>query len=111
MTRDAGFTLIETLVALAVLAVGAVALMGVVNDHASRIGALEDRIALRWVAENQLAARQLGVALEPEWTRVFDQRFEVSLSERPLTEAGLSETIATAESPRAAVVLRGYTAW
>ena len=55
MRRDDGFTLIETLVALAVLATGAVALLGVVEDHTGRIAGLEDRVTLRWVAENRLA--------------------------------------------------------
>ena len=54
MRRDDGFTLIETLVALAVLATGAVALLGVVEDHTGRIAGLEDRVTLRWVAENRL---------------------------------------------------------
>jgi general secretion pathway protein I len=62
--REAGFTLIEALVALAVLAVGAVALLGVTEDHAGRLGGVADRTVARWVAEEGLARARLG--LPPE---------------------------------------------
>ncbi len=66
MTRspDAGFTLIETLVALAILALSAVALLGATEAHIARIGGLESRAAAQWVAENRLAELSLG--LEPQ---------------------------------------------
>lgn len=113
MTRqkdcEAGFTLIETLVALAVLATGAVALMGVVEDHAGRIGGLEERVTLRWVAENRVAARHLGVEPELRWSRVFDARPAVQEALRQLTETGLTEQIVTVTGARGGVVLRGYS--
>ena len=58
---DAGFTLIETLVALAVLALSAVSLMGATEAHIARIGALESRAAAQWVAENHLAEMTAGL--------------------------------------------------
>lgn len=66
MTRssDAGFTLIETLVALAVLAMSAVALLGATEAHIARIGDLETRAVAQWTAENMLAELTLG--LEPD---------------------------------------------
>ncbi len=62
MTRsaDAGFTLIETLVALAVLATSSVALLGATEAHIARIGDLEARAAAQWAAENLLAELTLG---------------------------------------------------
>ncbi|MFN3973328.1 MAG: type II secretion system minor pseudopilin GspI [Gemmobacter sp.] len=57
---DAGFTLIETLVALSVLALSGVALMGATEAHVARIAALETRAAAQWVAENTLAELSLG---------------------------------------------------
>jgi general secretion pathway protein I len=65
MTRspDAGFTLIETLIALAVLAMTAVAMLGAVEAHIARIAGLEYRAAAQWAAENYLA--ELALGLEP----------------------------------------------
>lgn len=67
MTRsaEAGFTLIETLVALAVLAMSAVALLGATEAHIARIGDLESRAAALWAAENMLAELTLGLAPDP----------------------------------------------
>lgn len=110
-TTDSGFTLIETLVALAVLATGAVALMGMVEDHAGRIGGLEDRITMRWAAENRIAARHLGIDPHPALDTVFGEAFAVSDTRRALTDAGLTETIVTVNGSRGGVVLRGYVAW
>ena len=56
-----GFTLIETLVALVVLATSGVALLGATEAHIARIGALETRAAAQWVAENYLAEVKLGL--------------------------------------------------
>lgn len=64
MTRsaDSGFTLIETLVALAVLAISAIALLGATEAHVARIGGLEQRAAAGWAAENHLVEQTLGLA-------------------------------------------------
>ena len=58
---EGGFTLIETLVALAILAMSAVSLLGATEAHISRIRALETRAAAQWVAENYLAEVTLGL--------------------------------------------------
>ena len=58
---DAGFTLIETLVALAILAMSAVSLLGATEAHISRIGALETRASAQWITENYLAELTLGL--------------------------------------------------
>jgi general secretion pathway protein I len=59
--KDAGFTLIETLVALAVLAMSAVALLATTQAHITRIAGLETRAAAAWVAENHLTEITLGL--------------------------------------------------
>ena len=58
---EAGFTLIETLVALAILAMSAISLLGATEAHIARIRALETRAAAQWVAENYLAEVTLGL--------------------------------------------------
>ena len=55
MKRDSGFSLIEALVALVVLAFAGVALLGATESHTQRIADLEGRAVAQWVAENQMA--------------------------------------------------------
>ena len=58
---ERAFTLIETLVALVVLAVTSVALLTATEAHITRIGGLETRAAAAWVTENHLAELSLGL--------------------------------------------------
>jgi general secretion pathway protein I len=86
MTRspDAGFTLIETLIALAILAMTAVAMLGATEAHIARISALEYRAAAQWAAENYLVELTLG--LEPQSPApMLGVQFEL-LAEQTATE-------------------------
>ncbi len=74
-----GFTLIETLVALAVLALSAVALLGATQAHIARIGALESRAVAQFVLENQLAELTLGLGLTPNPPAMLGAEFDLSL--------------------------------
>ncbi|TMM51798.1 type II secretion system minor pseudopilin GspI [Sulfitobacter sabulilitoris] len=58
---DAGFTLIEALVAMSVLAIGGITLLIASEGHARRIGDLTDRTAARWVAQDALTGVSLGL--------------------------------------------------
>ena len=58
---QSGFTLIEALVAMAVLALGAVSLLTATEGHVARITALTERTAARWVADYSLTAARLGL--------------------------------------------------
>ena len=60
---DRGFTLVEALVAMAVLAVASAGLMRATQAHADLVGSIEARTAARWVAENRLAEVRLGLPL------------------------------------------------
>lgn len=58
---DAGFTLIETLVAMAVLAVAAAGFVHATAGHIDTIGRLEARAGGGWAADNALAEARLGL--------------------------------------------------
>ena len=60
--NDEGFSLIEALVALAVLAIATVGLMRAVESHLDSTRGLERRTAAMWVAENRLAELEAGIA-------------------------------------------------
>lgn len=58
---EAGFTLIESMVALVILGIAAVGIVQAVEAHVDRLRQLDQRTAARWVAENALAEARLGV--------------------------------------------------
>ncbi len=58
---DGGFSLIEALVALAVLAIATVGLMRTVQSHIDSTRGVERRSAAMWVAENRLAELEAGI--------------------------------------------------
>jgi general secretion pathway protein I len=62
MRSDSGFSLIEALVALTILAFASIALLRAGEAHIVRIGDLEARAIAGWVAENRLAE----IALAPD---------------------------------------------
>ncbi len=55
MRRPGGFTLIEVLVALAIVAVGMAAVMSALNSSASTVSYLRDKTFANWVALNKIA--------------------------------------------------------
>jgi general secretion pathway protein I len=97
--RDAGFTLIETLVAMTVLAIGGLTLLTAVRVHADRVADLSDRVAARWVAENELAAMALRIDVAPEWRRMLGQDWAVSVGRRPLENTGIDEVVVRVGPP------------
>ncbi len=58
--HDAGFSLIEAMVALAVLAIATVGLIGAVEQHIDSTRGVERRAIAMWVAENRLADLEVG---------------------------------------------------
>jgi general secretion pathway protein I len=57
---DGGFTLIEVLVALTIVAVGMAAVMGALTSSASTAAYLRDKTFAQWVALNQIANLRLS---------------------------------------------------
>ena len=60
MIDEEGFSLIEALVALAIIAIAAAGLIRAAEAHVDRVRGLELRAAAQWVAENRLAELRLG---------------------------------------------------
>lgn len=69
MGRRGGFTLIEVLVALAVVAIALGALVRAVGQGAATAAALRERAVARWVALNRIAALELAQAWPAPGTR------------------------------------------
>lgn len=55
-----GYSLMEAMVALFVLAVASTGLLLATRAHIDSVGGLEDRVAAHWIAENRLAELNLG---------------------------------------------------
>lgn len=71
-TSDNGFSLVEGLVALSVLAVAGVALVGATEEHVNRIADLERRTAAQLAAENRAAELATGAASLDETERTAE---------------------------------------
>jgi general secretion pathway protein I len=70
--RQRGFTLVEILVALAILAVALAAGMRAVAQAADSATLLKQRTLALWVAQNRLAAAQLATPWPAQGTREGD---------------------------------------
>jgi general secretion pathway protein I len=85
---EAGFTLLEVLVALAVLATGAVSLLVATQTHAARISQIEGRTVARWVADNRLSEVRLNVGAPPV-VEMMGQAWRVDVQRRPTDDTDL----------------------
>ncbi len=110
---DGGFTLIEALVAMAVLALGSVSLLTATEGHTARISALTDRMAARWAAEARLTDLRLGLTA-PAKTQMLGRDWIVGQDIGETTDPDLVRVTvnvspdATPDSP--VVTLTGYVA-
>ena len=110
-TRQAGFTLIETLVALAVLALSAVAILGATQAHVARIGGLEARAAALWAAQNHLAEIGLGPAPPAQAAPILGYRFRLEVTTSATADPELTRLDITAteiDSKRRLARLTGF---
>lgn len=82
--KDEGFSLIEAMVALSVLAIAAVGLTRAVESHIDSTRGLERRAIAMWVAENRLA--ELAIRSEDASAgevEMLGQRWRVAVDETP----------------------------
>ncbi|AQR73577.1 type II secretion system minor pseudopilin GspI [Sphingomonas sp. LM7] len=78
-----GFSLIEALVALAVLAIATVGLMRTVESHIDSTRGLERRTAAMWVAENKLAELEARApAADAEQVEMLGQIWRIAVVRR-----------------------------
>ncbi len=106
-----GFTLIEALVAMAVLAVGAVTMLTAVENHARRLAGLSDRVVARWVAEDRLARAALGVPVTDADNRMMDHDWAVDVARATTSDPELARIdiqVAADRDTDALVTLTGF---
>lgn len=111
-SREAGFSLMETLVALLVLGIAAAGLVRAAEAHIDAIRGLERRAVAGWVAENRMAELQLpGDAATGDGVEILGMRWQVSVTERPSEDPDLRavtvSVTATGET-RPIVTLDGF---
>ncbi|WP_448661326.1 type II secretion system minor pseudopilin GspI [Sphingomonas sp. CJ20] len=80
--HDDGFSLIEALVALAVLAIATVGLMRTVEAHIDSTRAVERRTTAMWVAENRLAELEARAPAAAETVEMLGQQWRVKVDRR-----------------------------
>lgn len=91
LPRPNGFTLIEVLIALAIIAFGLIAVFGQLNQSALAASRLRDKTIAHWIAMNLLTERRLsrqfpGTGKESDEIEMANTRwrYEISFSETAL---------------------------
>lgn len=106
--RAAGFTLIEALVALAILATAAVSLLGATEAHVARITGLETRALAQIAAENHLAELEIGAVPESSVT-LLGRGFEIAVERIPTEDPELLRLDLGVSASDGTQILGGFT--
>lgn len=90
--RATGFTLIEVMVALVVVALGMMAVHKVLNDYAFASAYVEQKTLASWIATNKLTELAIG----PTWPSLGDSEEEIEFARQQwVCEIVVSETAVT----------------
>ena len=76
--RSSGFTLIEAVVALAIVALGMMALYMQLNQYAVTATYMEEKTLASWIATNRLTE----LSIEPSWPEVGIEEDEIEFAAR-----------------------------
>ncbi|MDF7777717.1 type II secretion system minor pseudopilin GspI [Sphingomonas sp. AOB5] len=90
--NDSGFSLIEALVALAVLAIASVGLMRAVESHIDSTRGLERRATAMWIAENRLAELEFRAEIsESQPVEMLGQQWRVAVTRTRTDDAEINK--------------------
>lgn len=87
--RHAGFTLIEVMIALAIVALGMTAVQTQLNRYVVTAAVTEEKTLASWIAANKLAE----LSVQPEWPELRSSTEDVEFAQREWRlEIDVSET-------------------
>ncbi len=110
-----GFTLIEAMVAMAILAIATAGILRAAEAHVDLLRGLERRASAQWVAENALAEAGAGMAsgANAGWrdTPMLAWRWQVRTHEQASADPDLRQLIVEVRAPEdtaPTITLRGF---
>lgn len=99
-----GFTLVEVLVAMVILAVAAAGLIGAAEAHVDSIRSMQSRAAAQWVAENRIVELTVSPQAAPkdfDLVEMLGQTWAVQVSKRQSDDPDLDAMSISVSEPEA----------